>query len=86
MNKRYETWGIRVRVKREVEELVREVADTLGYYPYTVRNLAILLGIQQIAANPNIPKTDKAFESLLDKTRLVVRELMDYGEEEGEMG
>jgi hypothetical protein len=68
--------GVQIRVKPEVDELVREIAVRLGYYPYTIRNLALLLGIQQLVLNPRIPKSDMEMEMLLAKTRRLVKTML----------
>jgi len=69
-------YGLKVRVKREIEELVREIADLLGFQPYTIRNYAILLGLQVILLNPNIPRSDRAFEEVLEKVRRGIKVLV----------
>jgi hypothetical protein len=45
----YERPGKLVRVHKDVEGLIRELAELTGYEPYTVRNLAILLGLEKLA-------------------------------------
>jgi len=58
-----------------VEELVEKVAERLGYAKFTVRNLAILYGLQLIAVyNARIPETDEEFMEVIDATRNVLRE------------
>ena len=61
-----------VRVKAEVEEVVRELAKELGYQPYTIRNAAILYGLAQIALSRRIPETDEEFRSVIKKVRRLV--------------
>jgi hypothetical protein len=62
-----------VRVYPEVEKLVREVSDVLGYSYYTIRNTAILYGLMVIAREGKIPDNDLEFFRLIDITRYVVK-------------
>ena len=55
-----------VRVKGEVEELVKEVARKLRYSVFTVRNVAILYGLAQILAS-GMPESDAEFLELLER-------------------
>ena len=73
----YTTLGLMVRVKPEVDALVRYVADMVGYQPYVVRNVAILLGLQLLACNSKMPKNDDEFLELYNRTRLIVNRLME---------
>jgi len=66
-----------VRVKTEVEELVTAVADIVGYEPATVRNIAILLGLQvfctaYVTENKPLVTIDAQFKELLQYTRKTV--------------
>ena len=63
-------YGVHVRVKPEVEELVREIAERLGYEAYTVRNTAILLGLMVLSLK--MPKTDEEFLKLLNIVKVVL--------------
>jgi hypothetical protein len=71
------TLGIMVRVKPEVDVLVRYMADMVGYQPYVVRNVAILLGLQLLACNSKMPKNDDEFLELYNRTRLIVNRLTE---------
>lgn len=62
-------YGTLVRVKPEVEELVKELSEYMGYQRYTIRNVAILLGLQLITRGMKIPEYDEEFEYLLEITR-----------------
>jgi len=64
--------GTQVRVASELEEMVKELADRLGYLPFAVRNTAILYGLMVIANLRKIPKDDSEFRELLDKVRRAV--------------
>jgi len=65
-----------VRVKGEVEELVREVARSLGYSAFSVRNTAILYGLAHILALGRVPESDAEFLELLGRvSRLAGRPL-----------
>jgi len=66
-------YGVHVRVKPEVEELVREFAEKLGYEAYTIRNTAILLGLMVLSCG-QMPKTDEEFLKLLGKVKVVLSE------------
>jgi len=61
-----------VRVKGEVEELVKEVAKSLGYSTFSVRNTAILYGLTHIVALGRIPETDSEFIELLERVSKLV--------------
>jgi len=37
-----------VRVDREIEEMIEFVGDMLGYNAFTIRNLALILGLSEI--------------------------------------
>ena len=40
--------SVLIRLKKEVEELVKETSDKTGYNRETVRNLAVLLGLREL--------------------------------------
>jgi len=61
-----------VRVKGEVEELVREVAKSLGYSPFSVRNTAILYGLAHIVSLGKVPESDQEFLELLSRISKLV--------------
>ena len=48
-----------VRVKAEVEEVVRELAKELGYQPYTIRNVALVYGLLLLSATRRIPSEEE---------------------------
>ena len=64
--------GVKVRVHPKVEELTRTVADRLGLYPSSVRQVAILLGLSQIVKNGFPVWSDSEFFSLLKQVEVVV--------------
>lgn len=66
-----------MRVKREVEELVRQIAEETALAAFTVRNLAILYGLRFVRL-AKLPETDEEFVALLNQ----VKEELGYGEEE----
>ena len=68
--------GRLVRVKMEVEELIRKVSEYVGYNESTVRNVAILYGLQLIIRGAKIPEYDEEFEKLLESTREDVRKFV----------
>jgi hypothetical protein len=66
-----------VRVRVEVENLVEAVAEKIGLENSTVRNLAILLGLQDICTayithNKPYVVLDTQFQELLQYTRKIV--------------
>jgi hypothetical protein len=66
--------SVLVRVKTEVEELVDTVADVVGFDSASVRNIAILLGLQvfctaYVTQNKPLITLDAQFKELLDYTR-----------------
>ena len=77
------SYGIKLRVRPEVEELVVEVANELGYSRDTVRNVAILLGLILIKSGVGIPKDSKEFVKLLNTTRAVIKLTEELKEEVG---
>jgi len=44
-----------VKVKAEVEEVVRELAKELGYQPFTIRNVALVYGLLLLSATRRVP-------------------------------
>jgi hypothetical protein len=72
--------GIEVRVYPEVERLVREVSDILGYSYYTIRNTAILYGLMVIANGGKIPDTDLEFLRLVEIVRYTIKKGLGDGE------
>ena len=65
-------YGVMVRVKPEVEEVVKALARELGYLPYTIRNAAILYGLALLVLSRRIPETDEEFMSVIEKVRRLV--------------
>jgi hypothetical protein len=75
MEKYVSSYPVRVRV--EVEDLVEAVAEKIGLENSTVRNLAILLGLQDICTayitrNKPYVVLDTEFQELLQYTRKIV--------------
>jgi len=69
-----------VRVKSEVEELVREIAKSLGYSAFSVRNTAILYGLISIKTLGVMPKKDAEFLELLEKvSKLAGKSITTHG-------
>lgn len=81
--------SVRVRVKPEVEEIVEKVSEVLGYMPYTVRNLSILLGVQVLLTlKPRIKRDSEFMEIVKHVERGINAILMEceaHGEEKGEI-
>jgi hypothetical protein len=81
--------SVRVRVKPEVEEIVEKVSEVLGYMPYTVRNLSILLGVQVLLIlKPRIKRDSEFMEIVKHVERGINAILMEceaHGEEKGEI-
>jgi len=73
-----------VKVKKEVEVLVRELSKALGFKEYTIRNLAILLGINElvstvIANNGMLDIDDHSFKRLIEHVSKNVKALTPEG-------
>jgi hypothetical protein len=66
---RKERMGILVRVPKEVERLIKVVGESLGYYPHSIRNTAILYGLMTIATTKTIPRDDQEFQVLLENVK-----------------
>jgi hypothetical protein len=78
-----------VRLRKEVEELVETVAEYMNLDIPTVRNLAVLIGLQflcstNIAQRKPFVTLDSQFEELLDYTQKVVRMYVEKKKEEEE--
>lgn len=80
------SYGIKLRVRPEVEELVVEVANELGYSRDTVRNVAILLGLILIKSGFEMPKDSKEFVKLLNTTKTIIKLTEELKEEVGVKG
>jgi len=76
MGKAEERSNVSVKLKPEVEELVRQVAKFTGYMPYTVRNAAVLYGLQVLASTRGVPKSDWEFILLVDNTKRTVNRVV----------
>jgi len=77
MNK-YVAPSITIRLRKEVEELVETVAEHMNLDIPTVRNLAVLFGLQflcstHIAQKKPFVTLDDQFKDLLEYTQKVVR-------------
>lgn len=70
--------GILVRLKPEIEELVRMVSEETGYARYTVRNLAVLYGLVQVLLLPRLPRDDYEFIETYEKIRRILEGVIDY--------
>jgi hypothetical protein len=70
--------GLSVRVRPEVERVLREYADKTGWLPHSVRNVAILLGLLALAKGlAKFPQNVKQYERLLEEVVKRVEE-MEY--------
>jgi hypothetical protein len=67
--------GVPVRLKPQVEALVKEVARITGYMPFTVRNVAVLYGLYTLASTRGLPKSDWEFTLLLENTQRSINRL-----------
>jgi len=69
-----------VRVDIEVEKLVRELGRQLGYSPATIRNMALLLGLHELARARAMSKArrlkldNEEFWSLLSEVKRLLGE------------
>jgi len=72
--------GLIVRVDIELERIVRALSNELGYEPYTIRNLALLLGLYELARakamsrNKLLAFNDELFWKLLNEVRELLGE------------
>lgn len=73
-----------VRVKKDIEKLVRAVGDLTGYEWFTIRNYAILLGLNLILDNllgsGKLYLDDNKVEKLIEYTKKRIQEVMEYVE------
>jgi hypothetical protein len=74
--------GLLVRVRPEVESVLRLFAEKTGWLPHSVRNVAILLGLLALAkGQASFPENIGQYEKLI-KEALEAIERMGYGKEE----
>ena len=71
--------GVKVRVKPEIEELVKYVSEKTGFQRYTIRNYAIILGLQQIALNGIPFETDQDFLKRFEVLRETIKKALEGG-------
>lgn len=68
--KKYVRPSIQVRIRREVEKLVREASDKTGYTADTIRNISVLLGLKELVPillnHPNWNSVLRMYEELLE--------------------
>jgi len=73
--------GLLVRVRPEVENVLRLFADKTGWLPHSVRNVAILVGLLALArGQASFPENIGQYEKLI-KEVLEAIERMGYGKE-----
>jgi len=73
--------GIKVRVRPEVEEVLRQYAKKTGWLPHSVRNVAILVGLIALASGlVKFPENIRQYEKLL-KEAVETIERMSYDKE-----
>ncbi len=73
-----------VRVRREIEELIEYLADKFGVTPSTVRNIALIYGLNEILLH-GIPLDNEEANLLLDRiTKMILSNKVIGGEEEEE--
>ena len=73
--------GIKVRVRPEVENVLRLFAEKTGWLPHSVRNVAILVGLIALASGQaSFPENIRQYEKLL-KEAVETIERMSYGKE-----
>jgi len=62
-------YGALVRVKQDIEDIVKKLSDRLGYMPFTIRNTALLYGLAVLALSKRVPETDEEFEKVVENVR-----------------
>jgi hypothetical protein len=73
--------GLLVRVRPEVESVLRLFAEKTGWLPHSVRNVAILLGLIALAkGQASFPENIGQYEKLIKEVMEAI-ERMGYGEE-----
>jgi hypothetical protein len=73
--------GLLVRVRPEVESVLRLFAEKTGWLPHSVRNVAILVGLLALArGQASFPENIGQYEKLI-KEVLEAIERMGYGKE-----
>jgi hypothetical protein len=74
--------GLLVRVRPEVERVLREYADKTGWLPHSVRNVAILVGVIALARGlASFPESIEQYKKLV-KEAMEAIERMNYAEKE----
>jgi hypothetical protein len=74
--------GLSVRVRPEVESVLRLYSEKTGWLPHSVRNVAILFGLLALARGlASFPENIRQYEKLLKEVMEAV-EKMGYGKEE----
>lgn len=66
--------GVKMRIRPELEEVVRVIARSRGFTPSTVRNVALLYGLSVLLTGAPMPESDwefyKALRALREKAGL----------------
>jgi hypothetical protein len=76
--------GLLVRVRPEVENVLRLFAEKTGWLPHSVRNVSILLGLLALARDQaSFPENIGQYEKLVKKVMEAI-ERMGYGKEKSE--
>jgi len=66
--------GRMVRVKPEVEEIVRLLAHRLGYEDHTIRNTALVYGLIFLSLTKAVPRSDDEFIKMLNVLRYALNQ------------
>jgi len=77
---------VKVNLKPDIEALVRELSKITGFKEYTIRNLAVLLGLNElvsviIANNTVLDFDDYSFKRLVEHVSKNVKSLAPLGVE-----
>jgi len=77
---------VKVNLKPDIEALVRELSKITGFKEYTIRNLAVLLGLNElvsviIANNTVLDFDDYSFNRLIEHVSKNVKSLTPLGVE-----
>jgi hypothetical protein len=73
------------KIKNEVEELVRYVAQKIGYESFVIRNLSIILGLKEIVtyyfyAKKPIIRKDEEFLKILQINKEIITKYLEEEE------
>jgi len=60
--KKYEPPSVNVRVRKELEQAVREVAAKFNFDPHELRNIALAVGLTVLVYGMRLKNSDNVYE------------------------